>query len=266
MSERPWLLAETPWSTVREIDYALAVLPWGATEAHNLHLPYGTDVIESERVAAAAAELAWKRGTRVVVLPAVPFGMNSGQIDIPLTIHMGVATQLAVLRDVAASLERQGVRRLLILNGHGGNDFRPLIRDLQLDGRLLVCTADWYRLADANAFFAEPGDHAGELETSVMLHLAPALVLPLDRAGSGAARAFASEGLRSGLAWAPRRWTQVTRDTGVGDPSRGTAEKGRLFLDAVCDRLAALFSEIAALDPDDPYEPPPAETNHPPRP
>ena len=80
MAGRPYLLAETTWKTVKETEYEIAVLPWGATEAHNYHLPYATDVIESDHIGAEAARIAWERGAKVVVLPTVPFGVNTGQL------------------------------------------------------------------------------------------------------------------------------------------------------------------------------------------
>ena len=69
MNARPWVLSETTWGTVKEDPYEVAVLPWGATEAHNYHLPYGTDCYESTAVAEESARKAWDRGARVVVLP-----------------------------------------------------------------------------------------------------------------------------------------------------------------------------------------------------
>ena len=75
LAARPWILAETNWKAVRETAYDLAILPWGATEAHNYHLPYATDVFAAEHVAAEAARLAWERGARPVVLPAIAFGV-----------------------------------------------------------------------------------------------------------------------------------------------------------------------------------------------
>jgi creatinine amidohydrolase len=82
MNPRPYVLQETNWKTVKETTYNVAVLPWGATEAHNYHLPYGTDNIQNEFIAAEAAKLAWDRGAKVVVLPNVPFGANCQQLDI----------------------------------------------------------------------------------------------------------------------------------------------------------------------------------------
>jgi len=71
---RPYILAELTWKTVRATRYDVAVLPWGATEAHNFHLPYGTDNIQSEEPRRARAERAWQRGAKVVVLPACRLG------------------------------------------------------------------------------------------------------------------------------------------------------------------------------------------------
>ncbi|HEV8353163.1 MAG TPA: creatininase family protein [bacterium] len=108
MPVRPYLLAETTWKTVRETGYEVAVLPWGATEAHNTHLPYGTDTVETDHIAAEAARLAWEAGARVVVLPTVPFGVQTGQLDIPFCLNLNPSTQAAVLGDLAQSLEGQG--------------------------------------------------------------------------------------------------------------------------------------------------------------
>src|SRR5438876_5271156 len=94
---RPYLLSETTWKSVREGGYSVAVLPWGATEAHNFHLPYGTDNIETAHIAAESARLAWERGSRVVVLPTVPFGVNTGQLDIPLCLNVNPSTQALLL-------------------------------------------------------------------------------------------------------------------------------------------------------------------------
>ena len=254
MSTRPYILDETTWKTVKGTAYEVAVLPWGATEAHNLHLPYGTDNTETAAIAARAAGAAWERGARVVVLPAVPFGVNTGQLDIPLCINMNPTTQLAVLRDVAASLGGQKIPKLVVLNGHGGNDFRWMIRELQPAVPVFLCTVDWFRCVDPRAYFEDLGDHAGELETSAMLHLAPGQVRPLDEAGSGAARRARIAAFREGWAWAPRRWTQVTDDTGVGNPRAATAEKGSRYVDAVSGKIAEFLVALAAADLADMYE------------
>ncbi len=249
MSARPYLLAETTWATVQDTDYEVAVLPWGSTEAHNYHLPYGTDTIQCDHIAAESARRAWDEGARVLVLPTVPFGINTGHLDIPGAINMHPSTQAAVLRDVVESLATQGFNKLVVLDGHGGNTFKPLIREVQaeVDG-FFLSVARWYEIGDKDAFFDEPGDHAGEMETSVMLNAAPDLVRPLEEAGEGTARVFSVEALRTNWAWAERQWTEVTDDTGVGNPKAATAEKGAAYLNEVTGKIAELLVNLADAD------------------
>ncbi|MGH7521379.1 MAG: creatininase family protein [Gemmatimonadales bacterium] len=254
MPNRPYILDELTWKTVRETRYEVAVLPWGATEAHNLHLPYSTDNVQTAEIAARAAERAWQQGAKVVVLPLVPFGVNTGQLDIPLCINMNPSTQALVLRDVARALAGQGIAKLVILNGHGGNDFRQMIRELQPHVSLFLCTVNWYKVGDPKAYFSDLGDHAGELETSVMQHIAPELVSPLSEAGSGKAKAFKISGFREGWAWAPRKWREVTDDTGVGNPAKATAEKGQRYVAAVTGKIGDFLVELARADPAKMYE------------
>ena len=83
---RPYILAETNWKTIKDMKVELAVLPWGATEAHNYHLPYATDTIMVEHIAANAAKVAWRKGAKLIVLLTIPFGVHTGQLDIKLHI------------------------------------------------------------------------------------------------------------------------------------------------------------------------------------
>lgn len=254
MQPRPYLLAECSLVDVRDAGYRLAVLPWGATEAHNFHLPYATDNYESTAIAEEAARKAWSSGGKVVVLPTIPFGVNTGQREVPLCLNMNPSTQQAVIRDVLDTLQTHGIEKLVLLNGHGGNDFRQIIRELQPSTSVLLCQLNWYACLDARKFFEEPGDHAGELETSLMQQLFPGLVRPLSTAGPGTANRFNVQGLREGWAWTQRHWISATNDTGVGDPSRATAEKGASYYAAVTDRIAGLLVELAACDLQNLYE------------
>ncbi|WP_231590657.1 creatininase family protein [Hymenobacter terrenus] len=253
MTPRSYILAETTWQTVRETKYEVVVLPWGATEAHNHHLPYATDNIQVDYVAAEAARRAWEQGAKVVVLPTIPFGVNTGQLDI--TLDMNPSTQLVILRDLVQVLARQGIPKLVVLNGHGGNDFRQMLRELQAEfPTVFLSTVSWFKAADRSQYFTAPGDHADALETSAMLHIAPALVRPLAEAGDGAARQFRIAALREGWAWAQREWSKVTADTGTGNPAEATAEKGQAFLEAVTTNIGQFLVALAAADPQDLYE------------
>ncbi len=251
---RPYILKETNWKAIQTANYQLAVLPWGACEAHNFHLPYGTDIIEADYIAAEAARKAWEKGARVVVLPTVPFGVNTGQHDVLLDINMNPSTQLALLRDVVTVLNRQGISKLLILNSHGGNDFKTMIRELGLQfPEMFLCQANWFQAVDQKQFFENKDDYAGEMETSVLLHLQPDWVRPLADSGPGTARKFVFSAMREGWAWAERQWTRVTQDTGVGDPRLATAEKGKRYLEEVTDRVAHLMEQLASTRQKDFY-------------
>lgn len=251
---RPYILAENNWKTIKEAEFAAAVLPWGACEAHNYHLPYGTDIIEADHIAAEAARIAWEKGAKVIVLPAIPFGVNTGQFDVKLDINMNPSTQFAILNDVIEVLNRQGIYKLIILNSHGGNDFRTMIRELGLKyPKMFLCACNWYQSVDQKQFFENKDDHAGEMETSVILHLTPHLVRPLSEAGDGAAKKFKVSAIREGWAWAERKWMQVTKDTGVGDPRKATKEKGERYFKAVTEKVGQFFYDVAVADNADMY-------------
>ncbi|MDQ8153658.1 MAG: creatininase family protein [Gemmatimonadota bacterium] len=253
MTTPPALLADAHWPDVANAAYDVAVLPWGATEPHNRHLPYATDNFQCDGVAAEAAARANARGGRVVVLPTVPFGVQTGQLDLPLAINLNPSTQAQVLRDVIDSVERAGIRKFVLFNGHGGNDFKQMLRELQPTTRVFLCALNWWQVMDGRAYFDEPGDHAGELETSVMMHLRPGLVRPLAEAGDGAEKKPTITGFRERWVWAQRPWTTVSADTGIGDPRASTAEKGARYVDAVADRIAQFLVELSQGDPSSMY-------------
>jgi creatinine amidohydrolase len=255
MKARPYILTEINWKFVKEVKYELAVLPWGATEAHNYHLPYGTDNIQCDYIAAEAAAKAWEQGAKVIVLPTVPFGVNTQQVDIPLTMNLNPSTQLKILDDIISALNLQGIRRVLIMNGHGGNDFKQMIREIKMKfPQLFIGLINWYLVEkDWSKYFTDTGDHAGEMETSIMMNIVPELLLPLDQAGDGKARKLKFSGRDEGWLWAPREWTKVSQDTGIGNPKQATKEKGRLYLEKVIEKISAVFVEICKSDPRDIY-------------
>ena len=246
MPPRPFILHDANYRQLLDARPNVAVLPWGATEAHNYHLPHGTDVIEAVTLAERSAELAHARGAKVVVLPAIPYGNDSQQLDQVATISLSTATALAILTDVARSLAKQGIDRLVLLNAHGGNEFKPLVRDVQLATGLLVVVVNFWQLIPdvVRQIFDDPGDHAGDLETSFLLHVRPDVV-QLDQAGPGATVPFALKSLKSPGVWTPRPWSQSHPDTGSGDPRRATAEKGQRYVDALGDAVATVLVELS---------------------
>ena len=128
-------LSVSCYGKVKDRKYDIVILPWGATEPHNLHLPYMTDCILSHGVAVDAALMAkQKYGINCMVMPPIGMGsQNPGQRELPFCIHTRYETQKAILTDIVSSLYVQGIRKLIIINGHGGNTFKSMIRDLSVD-------------------------------------------------------------------------------------------------------------------------------------
>ncbi len=252
---KPYILAQTNWKALKDTQPQLAVLPWGATEAHNFHLPFSTDNIETDHIAAEAAGKAWDEGAKVIVLPAIPFGVNTGQLDIMLNINMNPSTQFAILKDITDVLNRHKIYKLLILNGHGGNDFKQMIRELgSIYPEMFICTCNWFQSVDPAEFFENDGGHADELETSLMQYLVPELVLPLSEAGEGKGKKFRIQALNEKWAWAERKWSKVTSDTGIGNPSKATPEKGEKYFKEVVKKISNLMTELSDADIKDMYQ------------
>lgn len=251
---RPYILKETNWKAVKDTNFQLAILPWGATEAHNYHLPYGTDQYLADGISEEVGKISWEAGQKVIVLPSIPFGVNTGQMDISLCINMNPSTQLAVLSDISEVLVNADIPKLVILNAHGGNHFKQMIRELSVTyPELFICSVDWWKAGDTSVFEA-PGDHAGELETSVVMHLHPNLVLPLNQAGDGAELKFKIKGFHKGYVSVQREWTRITKDTGVGDPKASTAIKGKIYFEDTVAEIANFITELAGSANDELYE------------
>jgi creatinine amidohydrolase len=234
------------------------VLPFGATEPHNLHMPYATDNYQVEEIGKRACEKAYRAGARVLLLPTMPFGVNTNHLEVPggLALSVTPTTLLHVISDIVESLELQGVRKLVLLNGHGGNELKPLTRELHHRTSVFLCVCDWFRMAADQypKIFVKPGEHADEVETSLGLAFFPEL-LKLELADDGAARPTRFEALNRGWVSITRPWHLATTNTGMGDPTPATAEKGRLLMELLVERLSAFLVELAAapMDENFPY-------------
>lgn len=253
---KPYILEQTNWKQVKNQKYEVAILPWGATEPHNYHLPYGTDSLETAQIVAEAAGKAWERGAKIMVLPTIPLGVqNPGQIDLPFCLHTKPSTQTIIFKDIVEALYNQGIRKLVLMNGHGGNDFKPMIREIQPQfPEMLVSLVEWFKILDLSNYFEEDGDHAGEMETSVIMHYFPHLVLPLNEAGDGIAKSSKLKGVLNKTAWIPRQWNKVSADTGVGNPNKASAEKGKKYLEDLTTKIGEFFVEMAECDLKDLYQ------------
>ena len=243
-------LSISNYGITKNIVYDLVILPWGATEPHNYHLPYLTDSLLAHDISVEAALVAKKLyDVNCMVLPTINMGpQNPGQRDLKFCIHTRYETQKAILTDIVSSLYIQGFRRMLIVNGHGANSFKNMIRDILTEyPDFIIALSDVFNVLPRNDYFEESGDHADEYETSVIMHYHPELV-DLDKAGEGKSKPFAIQSLNEKVAWLPRDWQKVSDDTGIGNPKKSTAIKGERFAHDLVKKYAKLFYELAKGD------------------
>src|SRR5205823_6499326 len=137
-------------------------------------------------------------------------------------------------------------------NGHGGNELKPLTRELLHRTQMFLCVCDWYKIAGDcyKDIFDSPGEHADEMETSMGLAYFPQF-LNMEQAGPGTARKTRFEAVNKGWISISRPWHLLTDDTGVGDPSMATAEKGKKLMEIVEKRLGDFLVELAGAEMDE---------------
>lgn len=254
---RPWILAETNYAHVKVCEYQVAVLPMGATEPHNLHLPYGTDTFEAEAIGSRSCEAAWNRGAKVVLLPTIPYGTETNQSQCRLSMNLNPSTLARVIQDLVESLEGHGIRKLLILNSHGGNEFKPLLRELHGKTSVQLFLCDWFRGLTSDVkktIFQEADDHAGEVETSLGLAYFGHLVAQHPdgslAADDGLTAETRLEAVNSGWVSITRPWHLLTTNTGAGNPHAATAEKGRQLMEVMVDRLSRFLCDLSHAEID----------------
>ena len=253
---KPWLLAESTLADVRASQWQVAVLPMGATEPHNLHLPYGTDTIEASELASACCEKAAELGGRVVQVPTIPYGTESNMQQFPLAMNLQPSTVFLMLRDLVNSLEASGIRKLVIFNSHGGNDLKPFLREIAGQTSVHVFLCNWYQMIRdaADRICQHPDDHAGEMETSLILHFRPDLVAHTEtgalEADAGERRPFRFEALSKGWVSISRPWHLLTTNSGSGNPHFASAIKGEQLTEVVIARVAPFLAELSKSEMD----------------
>jgi creatinine amidohydrolase len=174
------LLAEMSWDQTQEYLERddRVILPIGATEEHGRHLGLGTDFIEAEAIALGAGA-----ATGIVVAPTLNYGMSHAQLAFPGTLSLRPTTLIAVLEDLFHSLFKHGFRRVLVVNGHGGNNpaLMSAIQMVTQDLRMRIKTFDWWTDAESYRVVIEmmgeqKGSHASAGETMFMLAVRPSAV------------------------------------------------------------------------------------------
>ena len=224
---------------------AIVVLPIAAVEQHGPHLPVGVDTVLCSGVCKAAAERAVD--VELVVAPTLWCGMAEHHMAFGGTFTFDIPTYRAVLLALLKSIERHGFHRVLIVNGHGGNiaALTAFLPDFARETRLHVEATTYFMLAEAALgplLEDQKGvQHACEVETSMMMVLAPGSVREPRLAGAFGALDRAP---RRQLVSRHRSFHEMTETGVVGDARRASAEKGRACLDACAEALAGLLREM----------------------
>jgi creatinine amidohydrolase len=258
------LISEQSWPQVREaIDGgAVLVVPVGATEQHGEHLPIETDSLLCATVARRACELS--ADLPALVTPPIWTGFSPHHMDFAGSVTLSLPTFLGVVTDVARSLWAHGARKILLLNGHGGNAnlLRSAVQALRFEHGIRVATGSYWDFAlRAIADWRESGpggiDHACELETALMLAVRPDLVdMERVRDASWFPRSqFLSGDLAIGAPVSVAfSFAELSDDGVLGDPTTSSAERGEALLVAICARVAEFLREFAEWDWDKPRE------------
>ncbi|MEQ1825990.1 MAG: creatininase family protein [Pirellula sp.] len=255
---RPWVLAESDYETVKESNIQVAVLPLGATEPHNLHLPYGTDLFEATILGEHLCQAAYHRGAKIVLLPTIPFGVQTNMRKLPLAINVNPSTLNLFLGDVVRSLRNNGIEKIVLLNSHGGNELKSFLREMAGEG-IQLFLIDWFKVLNDvyKSIFEHPEDHAGEMETSFALAFFPHLVRHNAdgslRADEGAVRKTRFEALNRGWVSMTRPWHLLTTNTGSGNPHCASPEKGKQCMELLVERLAGFLVELSESPVDDAF-------------
>lgn len=234
-------------------DATLLVLPLGSVEQHGRHMPLGTDTILAGSLALAAAE---RRPGRIAVLPPPWYGFSPHHMAFAGTITLRASTMMALVEDIVSGLAAHGFRRVLLLNGHGGNagviDVLASTLGHRFHGKARIAALTYFQLArQAIASIRELRTggmgHACEFETAMMLHLRPEAVameravtaypdpgsawLTTDLLGASAVRTY-------------HDFRDLSESGTFGDPSLATAEKGALFFEAVLGELLRFLDDF----------------------
>jgi creatinine amidohydrolase len=252
------ILEEMTLEDVVAFEPRVGVIGIGSTEPHGPHLPYSTDSEILASILLPAVRQANARGARALLLPLLPVSLNNNMRAFPYALKFGVATFMQMLADLVDEFARQGVMKVVLVNGHGGNPdvLRAFQRDAcKQDGPFLVMV-NAYELAAqvSHEVIVHPSDHAGEMETSLMLACKPEFV-NCDRFADNAAQPLQVECLTSIPTYFVRPWHLYIPESAGGDCRLATAEKGRALQNAAVEELAQFLQALsdAPWSPTFPY-------------
>ena len=212
-----------------------AIIPVGSLEQHGSHLPVSTDSLIAEYVARLVAEK-----VRAFVLPAISYGVSFEHRPM-FNVSLRNSTLSRMICDACISLAENRIRQIVILNGHHGNigALQYISQDLhgKLSTNVHVYTVNYWHMMK-NEF-----DHAGEVETSLVLAIAPQLVR-MDRAKPNSKKLSKSRAAYDSITNSPGSFPRITGNGVWGDPRKATATKGKKWLGEIVDGLAKTIDEL----------------------
>lgn len=252
----PGLLEEMTVEEVRAFGPEVVVLPLGSTEPHGPHLPLGTDVYQVTQLCRMAVAQANDKGGRVLLYPTLPITNNVNFRRFPFALRIGVRTLMDTIIDVARQCWEDGVRKVVVVNGHGGNPaaIDAALREIAgMDDMPFVCWSWGIEPAGFVDPIEHPSDHGGEDETSRMLWIRPDLVRRDQMRDNpfGKLRVPALAG-----ASFVRPWHLYVPASAGGETRQASAEKGEAVVRARAEGLADLLAELSVAPYDErfPYE------------
>jgi creatinine amidohydrolase len=248
-------LGRLSWTEITELerDRTVAILPTAAVEQHGPHLPLDTDAFLCTQVAEESAARAQREGP-VLIAPTFPYGSSTHHMAFAGTLTLGAETFLAAVGELCGSLVEHGFRRLLVVNGHGGNSAlaREAVQQLANRAPVLAACVDYWAFARETAAEVRESPlggmaHACEFETSLMLHLRPETVrLELARREIPEPR-FSQERLElasPGTVSAGWRTHWLSSSGVLGAPELASAQKGERLFEACVEGLVELIAEL----------------------
>jgi creatinine amidohydrolase len=233
----PGLLETMTVPEVKSFRSEVMVIPLGSTEPHGPHLPYGTDTTVANRYSREAVRRANAEGARVMCLPAMPFGNNVNFKDFPFACRIRVETLMAVVLDLVTFGREEGVRKFVLVNGHGGNDStlaastRQIFDRFQNEVFVGLCGPGAFGGEIYQKLFSDGSPHAGEYETSLMQFLAPEK-MPAQAPAKSAMYTPTVPGLAEAKITWVRNWASLMPAACGGRPDLATPEKGEEFFEA----------------------------------
>jgi len=254
--DRQYLLAKMTWQEVEERlkECDIALVPLGSTEQHGPALPLSTDHYIATQFVHRVAEMVYD-DHKVVVTPTITFGFSPHHMEFKGTITLSEITLSSMIADICHSLAQHGFRKIVIVNGHGGNEtaISNALHDMQGNIDAKVYSANWWSLVwDVIKDVATPPMYHGcEIETSVAWYLGERVLEDrrVDEIGNELVPGFVVPDM---IAPPPHvstsyNFKEITESGIVGYSTKATKEKGKIIADAVFERLTNFIKEIAKL-------------------